>query len=281
MTKFDPEQYLPVESYADALGAFHAISGIILFEFARQELGERDVIIRNFIARTDMMVRAVFRLWDLQDYQDCWILHRCLLDRLFHLSHLQEHDQFEVFEAWSFREQYNALNRVRSDPEFSGAIESKMFGLTLEEKERAKVLSKHPPVWERPKAEEVAKQMNMRFLYRFGYDFGSTHVHPMANDGQQDFFTITKLEPGPEFPDQRSVLSNTLLVGTMILQQGLNASILSWRALVYNFIDDLRRFLDRGSDDYKLSVVKLGKLFEQGVRLCETRSSSSNKRGSV
>jgi hypothetical protein len=281
MMKFDSEHYLPVESYTEALGVFHAISRIILFEFARQEGNKRDIIIRNFIARTDTMVRAVFRLWDLEDYQDCWILYRCLLDRLFHLSHLQEHEQFETFEAWSFLEQYNALNRVRSDPEFSGALESKMFGLTLEQKERAKALLKNPPIWQRPKAEEVAKRLNMRFLYRFGYDFGSTHVHPMANDGQQDFFTITKLEPAPEFPDQRSVLANTLLVGTMIVQQGLNASTLSWHALVYDFLDDLRRFLGTGSDDYKLSFVKMRRLIEQGERLCKMQSSSSNMGGTI
>jgi len=273
--KFDPEHYLTVESYVEALGAFHAISGIILFEFARQERGKRDIIIRNFLARTNMMVRAVFRLWDLQDYQDCWILHRCLLDRLFHLNHLQEHDQFELFEAWSFLEQYNALNRVRSDPEFSDARESRMFALTPEQKERAKALSLNPPDWQRPRAEEVAKRLNMRFLYRFGYDFGSRHVHPMADDGQQDFFAITKLEPAPNFPDQRSVLSNTLLVGTMIVQEGLNASTLSWRAIVYDFLDDLRRFLDSGSDNYKLSFVKLGKLIEDGVRLCESPHATS------
>lgn len=269
MPKIDPEHYLPVESYAEALEAFHAISGSLLFEFARQESGNRDVIIRNFIARTNMMVRAIFRLWDLQDYQDCWILHRCLLDRLFHLSQLQEHDQFEVFEAWSFLEQYRALNRVRSDPEFSSVRGSKMFALTLEQKRRAKSLMKNPPVWQRPKAEDVAKRLDMRFLYSYGYDFSSRHVHPMANDGQQDLFIITKLQPAPEFPDQRSVLSNTLLVGTMIVQLGLNASTLSWRALVYDFLDDLRRFLDKGADSYKHSFVKLGRLIEHGVRLCE------------
>jgi hypothetical protein len=110
--------------------------------------------------------------------------------------------------------------------------------------------------------------MDMRFLYRFGYDFSSMHIHPMANDGQQDFFSITKLEPAPEFPDQRSVISNTLLVGTMIVQQGLNASTLLWRALVYDFLDDLRRFIDTGAEDYQLSLVKLGKIIENGMRLC-------------
>ena len=260
---------------------FHAISGGLLFEFARQKLDNRNLIIRNFIARTDMMVRAVFRLWELQDYQDCWILHRCLVDRLFHLSHLQEHDQFEVFEAWSFLQQCNAINRVRSDPEFSDARESKIFTLTPEKKERAKLLSENPPVWQRPKAKDVAKQLKMGFLYRYGYDFSSTHVHPMANDGQEDFFTITKLEPAAAFPDQRSVISNTLLVSTMIVQEGLSASTLTWRRIVYDFLDDLRLFLDKGADDYKLSFVKLGRLIERGVRLCEARSSSSNERDAV
>jgi hypothetical protein len=142
-----------------------------------------------------------------------------------------------------------------------------MFAITPEQKERARVLSAHPPVWQRPKAEEVAKTLDMRFLYRFGYDFASTHVHPMANDGQQDFFTLTKLGPTAEPLEQRSVLSNTLLVGTMVVQAGLNASMLSWRALVYDFLDDLRRLLGKGADDYKRSFIKLAKMSEEGIRL--------------
>lgn len=269
MPKFNADDYLPAEAYEKALGAFHAIVVILLFEFVRDKLGDRDTIIRNFIARADMMAQAVFRLWDLQDYQDCWILHRCLLDRLFHLWHLQQNDEFEVFEKWSFLEQYNAINRVRSDAEFSGALESKLFSLTPEQKERARALAKNPPAWQRPKGGNAAKGLNMRFLYRYSYDFGSTHVHPMANDGQQDFYTITKLEPAPDFPDYRSVLSNTLLVATILMQQGLNASTLSWRALVYDFLDDLRNFLDTGADEYKNSFIKLGSLFKQGTRLCQ------------
>jgi len=92
--KFNRDHYLAVETYNETVQALHGICGLILFEFAREERGTRDLIIRNFIARTDMMVRAVFRLWELQDYQDCWILHRCLLDRLFHLFHLDQHDGF-------------------------------------------------------------------------------------------------------------------------------------------------------------------------------------------
>lgn len=269
MPKFNIDDYLPVETYRDGLSAFHAIAGLILFEFARENANARDIIIRNFIARSDMMTRSVFALWDLHAYQDCWIIHRCLIDRLFHLWQLQQSDEFEVFEAWSFLEQFKAINRVRSDPEFSGALNSTFFEITPEQKARANTLQKNPPNWRRPKAEDAAKGLDMGFLYRFGYDFASSHIHPMANDGQQDFYTITKLEPVPDFPEHRVVLSNSLLIATMLIQQGLNSSTLSWRSLVYDFFDDLRRMLGTGSEDYKMSFLKLGKMIEQGMRLCK------------
>lgn len=182
MSKFASKDYLSVEQYKEALRAFHAGAVMLLFEFAREKRGIRDTIIRNFIARTDMMAQAVFQLWAIEDYQDGWILQRCLLDRLFHLRHLQQHDQFESFEAWSFLAQHDAINRVRSEPGFANALESKLFDLTIEQKERAQGIREVGTTWQRPKAEDVARSMNMRFLYRFGYDFASTHVHPMAND---------------------------------------------------------------------------------------------------
>ena len=129
-------------------------------------------------------------------------LHRCLLDRLFHLSYLREKNEFELFEAWSFLEQYESLNRVRSDPEFGRNLDGVGFSVTTEQKERARTLSRDRPIWRRPKAEDVAKRLDMRFLYSYGYDYASRHIHPMANDGMQDFFTITKLKPAPDFPDQ-------------------------------------------------------------------------------
>jgi Family of unknown function (DUF5677) len=269
MPKFNADDYLPVETYKEGLSALHAISGLLLFEFARENINNKDTIIRNFIARADMMTRAVFSLWDLQAYQDCWIIHRCLIDRLFHLWQLQQGDEFEVFEAWSFLEQFKAMNRVRSDAEFSGALNSKFFNITPEQKERASLLQKHPPIWRRPKAEVAAKGLDMGFLYHFGYDFASSHIHPMANDGQQDFYTITKLEPVPDFPEHRVVLSNSLLINTMLIQQGLNSSTFSWRPLVYDFLHDIRHMLGTGSEDYKISFLKLGKMIEQGIRLCK------------
>ncbi len=177
------------------------LSGILLFEFARhnETPPARDLIARNFIARADTMVRGIFQLWEIKDYSDCWVVHRCLLDRLFHLHALNENDQFDLFEDWSFKMQYEAANRLRSDLDLKGQLEGLVDNLTAEQKARYQRLVNNPPDWRRPKAEDVAKAMDLTFLYKYGYHFASQYVHPMANDGQEDFFNITHLEkPTPQ-----------------------------------------------------------------------------------
>jgi hypothetical protein len=275
MPNVNPENYLPVEEYREILGVFQGVAGLVLFDFARAPCESRDVIIRNFIARARTICGSVFTLWDRGDQDDCWVLHRCLLDRLFHLWHITERDEFEVFEAWSFVEQFNARNRVRSDPECRDALNSPFFSFSAEELARARLLAEDRPRWRRPRPEDAAKELQLGMLYRLGYDFASSFVHPMANDGLRDFFQITKLEPAPKFPDQRSVLSNTLLIGTMLIQQGLNASTLRWRRLVFDFFDNVRRDLGDGGKRYRESFLRIGKFSEAGMALGERSSGQS------
>lgn len=269
MPKFEPNSYLSLDAYKEALHAFHVAARIILLEFARDGQDYRNVIIRNFIARADTTASGIFQLWAMEDYQDCWVLHRCLLDRLFHLRYLHVTDSFEEFEAWSFLKQYKAVNRVRSDPEVRGALEHSLFTFTDEQRRRARDLSKSPPKWHRPKAEVVAKDMDMRFLYVYGYDFASAYVHPMADDGEHDFHIITGVKPRPDYPDQRSALANTLLVATILVQEGLNASTLHWRQIVYGVFEDMRLFLDSGLTNYRERLLKMAEAVKQGDAMCE------------
>jgi hypothetical protein len=260
------------EQYRKVLDAVHIVAGIVLFEFAQEPRNSRDTILRNAVARADMLARSIFALWDLRDYQDCWILHRCLLDRLFHLVNLGQTGGFEEFEAWSFLEQYKAVHRIESDPAIDSAKLDLVALPTPEQKQRARELFKCPPKWKRPKAEDVAKQLGMRFLYTYGYDHASAHVHPMANDGLQDFHTITGLEPAPTFPDQTTVLSNTVLVTTMILQEVLNASTMLWMALVYNALNDVREYLASGESDYESRLAVLVRAVQQHTRLSQPKA---------
>lgn len=265
------------EHYLNAIEAFQAYAGLTLFAFARQECSLRDTVIRNFIARSSTMLKSIGQLWQVDDYPDCWILHRCLMDRLFHLKHLDDTNGFDSFEAWSFFQQANALNGLFSDTESSKLEDLTSFRLTSEQKTRYAGMTSSQPQWKRPKAEDISKRLDMRFLYKFGYDYGSRHVHPMADDGNMDFYRITKLEPMPDFPDQSAVLSNSILVMTMIVQQGLNASHFRWRAIVYNFLSQMRKFLEDGSRDHEATLVTLREMVVQRVAFCAVPETAKSR----
>ena len=95
----------------------------------------------------------------------------------------------------------------------------------------------------------------------------------MANDGQDDFYTITRLAPQPSTPAAGIVvLSNSVLIASMIVQEALNASSLLWMALVYSAIDGARRFLLSAAAEHHLPLEKVRKLFEQNVPLAKSRN---------
>lgn len=261
-------EYREVADYRMAIDAIYALCGMILFSFAKYDCKTKDIIIRNFVARTAITLKGMLALWDISDYQDAWVIHRALLDRMFHLRSIGDNDEFSKYDDWSFYEQYKAQNKVKSDPEFKHEAVGWVYTLTEAQKLKASFLSRNKPVWKRPKAEDVAKSMDMLFLYHYGYDYASTHVHPMANDGQQDFFTITKIEPVNQFPSNIVVLSNSILAATMILQDAINFSSFRWRKEVWDMLDELRLSLRSKDDSYMYTFIKLSELF-QAERLCE------------
>jgi uncharacterized protein DUF5677 len=207
----------------------------------------------------------------------CWVLHRGLLDRLFHLHDLNTKGQFNVFEDWSFKVEDEAAGRLRSDPAMKGNLGELVGDLTPERNARYQNLVKNHPVWHRPKAENVAKQMDLAFLYRYGYDFASRYVHPMANDGQQDFHTIARLEPRPLFaePASRVVLSNSVLIASMITQEALAASSLSWRRIVFEAGEGIRNFLTSASPQHHLALTKVAVMFQEKVALAQAQPQSA------
>lgn len=254
-------KHLSFNEYRDGADSLFAVSGMILFSLAKHAVDTKDLIIRNFIARSAIMLKGIFNLWEISDYQDAWIIHRALVDRLFHLHDLGAKGEFCEFDDWSFFEQYKAQNKLKSDPEFKEQAAGWVYELTEDQRSRIKSLSENPPKWRRPKAEDVAKSMDLNFLYKYGYDFASTHVHPMANDGHQDFYTLTKLEPTPRFPDQISVLSNSILASSLILQEALNLSSFRWHRVLWDYLEQIGLFLEEGAIAYRESFLKLGYMF--------------------
>ncbi len=237
--------------------SIYAVVGLILFSVSKHELSTKQVILRNFMARSIKSIESIFSLWDNENYQDCFVLLRGLADRLFHLHDLIENDNFREFEKWSFIQQYEYLNSAKSDEIAKDSILDEFYKASPEDKEKYQRYKKIKPNYKRPEAKDMAKSMGLPMLYKFGYDHASSLVHPMANDGQEDFHTITKLGNESDFPDHRVVLNNALLYSIVLNQKAMGGFEFQWRSIVLDFIDHTIEFLKTGSTDYKTSYLKI------------------------
>jgi len=271
MPKAGPEQFRSIDEYRRAVAAFYGVCGLILLAFGKHDLDLKNFIIRNLVARTATMVRGVMNLWDLNDFQDGWILCRSLLDRLFHLVDIDENNRYEEFENWSFYRQHKVYQVMRSDPQVPDAADGQIPP-TAHSKSRYDKLSKAPPKWERARAKDVAKSFGVPPLYKYGYDIASTYVHPMANDGLQDFFNITGLEPPRNFPDHRSLLQNSIVVGCLIVQESLNRCDFQWHSVIKPFFPSLMNHLKDGSDESMDALLKAVQTMASETNLCRPKS---------
>lgn len=265
------KEYQSIEAYKKAIEILDMFTTIILFSFVKHGTEVKEIIIRNFIARAIVALKGILRLYEMDNYHDCWVLHRCILDRLFHLRALAVDNQFEIFEKWSFKKQYEFKNKVRSDPDVKERVSSNYFKGMDKEKVRYNNICKEKPHWKRPNPEAVAKNMELMPLYKYGYDYASTLVHPMANDGETDFLRQTKLGTQEVFTDQKVVINNSCLAVVVLIQEGLNTSNLLWRGIIYDFLDNLRSFLLSGSEQYQLTFYKIGK-FGPDVDFCKRKT---------
>lgn len=265
-----------VESLSQAVRTCKVYCGIILLSLAQYSQGLRDKIIGNFIARGMICTESIFLIWRQGSEQDAWILHRSLLDRLFHLHNLVEHNSFSAFEEYSFVRAYEARQKLLGEEEMRNKFSaSQIKGLkqllkSQEARYQQLKLKGKLPIWRRPKAEDVAKSMKVGFLYHFGYDYASRYVHPMAEDGEIDFVRLTSTANHQSPPDA-TVVRNSILVQSMLIQEALNASSLQWRAIIYDFIGQLQKFL---SDDKNLrfqeTFYKIGNAWP-AIDFCEPR----------
>ncbi len=113
-----PRTYQTIETYRQAADSLYAVCGMVPLYFAGNECDPKNIVIRNFIARSALSIKGVFALWDISDYHKAWIVYRGIMDRMFHLHSIGSNNEFQEFDDWSFFEQYKSQNRVKSDNEF-------------------------------------------------------------------------------------------------------------------------------------------------------------------
>jgi hypothetical protein len=253
----------------------------VLVEFLPEPLPLRDRIIRNFAARGMRSLAAIIDLAAADNTHDGWVLHRGLLERLFHLHSLAETQEWELFEEWSFYIQAKAMLNLRSDPELASRVPAGEAQLTPEQSARYKRLQASPPRWRRPKPEDTAKAMNLLFVYKYGYDFASRLVHPLADDGAADFLFLIGQAPARHSESVAVLASNSCLAHILLLQEGMNASTRAWRRAAYGFLDEALKDLQRQSNSYASALERLVQFQLGGGNLSERRIGGPDVAGEV
>lgn len=262
------------EELSRAVETLRAFCGIVLLSFAKHGQDLRDTVARNFVARGMGSTQSIYTVWKSGHEQDVWILHRSLLDRLFHLHHLGATDEFEAFEEYSFISMYKARQQLISDPAMKDKVPSSLKELQGVSRQRYDTLAGKKPRWRRPKAEDIARSMDLGFLYRFGYDYASTHVHPMIDDGEADVAALIAAPGAVKQPDS-TVLKNSILVQSLLVQEAFNVSGLKWRAIAYDFLVQIRAFVGMGNPGYQVTFPKIGRAWPE-MELCEPMAGRKN-----
>lgn len=266
-TKSNVSPPVEPEVFQQAIETLRVYTGVVLLSFAQHGQGLRETVARNFVARGMSCTQSIFAVWKSGSEQDSWILHRSLLDRLIHLHHLGETDGFADFDEYSFLSMYEARHQLLSDPDMKSKAPPNLKVLQRTDKPRYDEISAKAARWHRPKAEDVARKMDLGFIYRFGYDYASTHVHPMASDGESDFTALISSPNAVTIPDA-TVVSNSILVQSMLIQEAFNVSKMRWRAIAYDFLDQIRMFLGTGNPQFYLTFLKIGRAGPD-FQLCE------------
>lgn len=246
------------EVIEDAISALRVVTGMVLFCFSDEKIALKERITGNFIARGMTCVDSIYKVWKSGSEQDAWILYRSLLDRFFHLRYLHENKEFEKFDDFSFITLYDVRNKLLSDPDpiMKQKIPRSLKELQKKNRKRYDEIKKKKVKWRRPEAKEIAKKMEAKFLYDIGYDFASTHVHPMATDGISDFNRLTSPTQKGDLPDA-TVVRNSLLIQTVMMREAFNISNLKWRSIVFSFLDDIQNFLNGDELSYRITFMKL------------------------
>lgn len=214
-----PAPFLSEAEYQQLFEAQRALTTIVLFEIQERAPANRDVVIRNFLARAAVTLESILRLYDAKAYGDCWALFRTLVDRHFHLHVIATNNEFDAFEAWTFIKQFEMNNNIWSDKTLTAEQKAGVPKPTAAQKQRYKELKAAKVSWREPKAEDAAKSLGMPFLYKFGYDYASRFLHPSATDGVYEFELLTGLGSKGDRGDQRIILHDAALAFTILLSE--------------------------------------------------------------
>ena len=163
---------------------------------------------------------------------------------------------------------------ARADERFRRVLNDKNFTITSEDSNRYRYLKRKNIKWVKPDPMNILKSKGLDFLYKFGYNFASRQTHPISTDGEYEFYFLTGLEPNPyKSFDNMILVKNAILITTMIQQEILNFLSFDFRAIIYNFLEQIQKQINGIETYHDFTFYKILKLIEGNINLYEKTES--------
>ena len=255
-----------MNKHSEIIEQIEAIGKWLLFQLANENEPLKHTYLRNNIAKVISLLNSIQILNRQENFNDAQILFRCLIDRLVYIFHLEENNNYEDFENWTFIKSYSHIHNARADQQVQNIKRNPLFQLSKENTNRYYELKKlKKDKFEKPKPETTLKKEGLSFIYKFGYNYASMHTHPMFFDGKEEFYQLTGLLPNPyEKYHNDDLLPNSILVSLIILQEILNSINLRFIYLIYDFIDELKKEVGNKENNSKELFYDLLNYIEKG-----------------
>lgn len=206
------------KNYTKIINQFETICKCFLLKIAEQAK-DKDVYLRNCIAKTISLLKAIDVLFIIEQYNEGWILYRALIDRLVYVHYLLNNNKFIEFDEWTFVKLYEYRHNAKVDERFKRLLRNPKFKTKKGETSTYESF-KARLNWQKPNPQNVLKSKDLDFIYKFGYDFASMHTHPMSWDGGKEFHKLTGLRPNPFIETEDDLLiKNSFLISSIIINE--------------------------------------------------------------
>ena len=268
-----PIQYQELRDYAEAYEAMRVFYVKALRDFYSSTPNTfKNQILRNFVSSAIVRLDSILRLYAAGNYDDCWILHRALVDRFVHLRSLVRNDDFDEFERWSFQRQFRDADAALSHPQVASRFAPDVLrqARELHKERQARINLEAKSTWKRPHAKQELSGQPLSVLFIGGYNFASTKVHPMADDGKDDFSRLVMQAPNPQ-AKTIEVVHNSFAIFLLILNEWFRSKEVLWRSFVETFYSKMLEFLENGSKEY-LTTCSWAQQLGQDFSWCEANS---------
>ena len=238
----------------------------------------REKISLHWLARSLRQLLAIDALTSIGFISDGWILFRSILERYLLYCHLYEHDEFDVFHDWCLKEKYNRRNKVKSNLLLKEKPEVKEHKLSQAEKDKYKEILHKPLVmqWQRPRMEDVAKRKKVKFLYDAGYDFASGFVHPVADDGGDDYLHLMGRSQEVVEINGDILLRDARLIAVLQIQKFMSQPEHNWRNVLNDLLNAFMKRIEGKNIEYTKTLSGVIHIHEN-MGLCESTTGKSEQ----